>query len=91
MTVPANEVVVVPADRVVDECPPESQRMRAGKVEYVPMAAWQSPDAAKRAEAFIAENPSSIRSSGAPLPALTMHQPIPETRIYRLGRSGWRY
>lgn len=97
VTVPANEVVVLPADRVVEKCPCDGDRGEveaptwAKRVEYVHVTEWQSPASAKRAEAFVAEDPSRFRASGPPPPALSMHQGIPETRITRLGRSGWRY
>jgi hypothetical protein len=96
VTVPTNEVMVVPADRVVEKCPCDGERSADGPtwakpVQYVHVTEWQSPASAKRAEAFVAEDPSRFRASGPPPPALSMHQPIPETRIVRMGRSGWRY
>lgn len=95
VALPANEVVVVPADRVVEKCPCHGTGDAEAptwpkRVEYVHVTEWQSPASAKRAEAFVAEDPSRFRSPH-PLPALSMHQGIPETRITRLGRSGWRY
>ena len=96
VALPANEVIVVPADRVVEKCPCDGAGEGEAptpprRVEYVHVTEWQSPASAKRAEAFVAEDPSRFRSSGPPPPALSMHQGIPETRITRLGRSGWRY
>jgi len=85
-------VFIVPADRVVEKCPcdgdDEAPPLRK-PVEYVHVDQWQSPPAAKKAEAFIAENPSLFATPGDPPAKLTMHQGIPETRIIRLGR--WRY
>lgn len=91
VTVPANEVVVVPADRVVDKCPCDSDEQATPasprkSVEYVHVTEWQSPGAAKRAEAFVAEDPSRFRSAH-PVPVLSMHQGIPETRVHRLGHT----
>jgi hypothetical protein len=96
VTVPASDVVVVPADRVVEKCPCDGEREAdapswAKRVQYVHVTEWQSPDSAKRAEAYVAEDPSRFRASTPPPPALSMHQAIPETRIQRMGRSGWRY
>lgn len=95
VSVPANEAMVVPADRVVEKCPCDGERegeasSRSKGVEYVHVTEWQSPASAKRAEAFVAEDPSRFKSPH-PVPALSMHRGIPETRIYRMGRSGWRY
>ena len=85
VTVPTNEVMVVPADRVVDKCPCGDERTKS--VQYVHVTEWQSPAAAQRAEAMVAEDPSRFRASTPAPGALTMHRPIPETRVYR---SGWR-
>ena len=96
VAVPSNEVMVVPADRVVDKCPcgaegATANPAQAKSVQYVHVSEWQSPAAAKRAEAFVAEDPSRFKASTPAPGALTMHQPIPETRVYRMGRSGWRW
>jgi hypothetical protein len=91
VALPANQVVVVPADRVVEKCPCDgdaesSPRAPDKSVQYVHVTEWQSPAAAKRAEAFVAEDPLRFRVSTPP-PALTMHQGIPETRVHRMGRT----
>lgn len=89
-------VMVVPADRVVEKCPCDAADEQAPpqrkRIEYVHVSQWQSPPAAQRSEATIAENPNAFRSSLPPPPALTMHRPIPETRFSRMGGYGviWR-
>ena len=88
--------MVVPADRVVEKCPCDEDVAQAPpqrkSVEYVSVDAWQSPPAAKRAEAFVAENPDRFHAASPAPPALTMHRPIPETRFSRMGGYGvfWR-
>ena len=86
-------VMVVPADRVVEKCPCDDDAAQAlpprKRVEYVKVEDWQSPPAAQRSEAFIAQNPDRFHASAPPPPALTMHRPIPETRFSRMGGYGW--
>lgn len=88
-------VMVVPADRVVEKCPcddADEQARPRQSVEYVPVEAWQSPPAAQRAEAFVAQDPNRFHAATPPPPALTMHRAIPETRFSRMGGYGliWR-
>lgn len=90
------QVMIVPADRVVEKCPCDDQEDAAAPrrkpTEYVHVGEWQSPRSALRAEAAIAKSPrGTVGESGyVDLPQLTLHQGIPEGRVSRMGRYGWR-
>lgn len=51
----------------------------------MPAEQWQSPEAAKRAEAEVEAAPKDPAGHVA-LPPLTRHQGIPKDRVYRLAR-----
>lgn len=57
----------------------------AKPTEYVRADEWQSPPAAKRAEAEIDEAPKQP-AGPVDLPPLKRHQGIPKDRAYRLAR-----
>jgi hypothetical protein len=85
--VPVEQAVVVPScddDEIADE---EELGMRAKGVEYVPIDEWEPPPSVRRIEAKIRARGPGGPPAPSPMPPLTLHRPIPETRVYGLSRG----
>ncbi|MBX3186207.1 MAG: hypothetical protein KF819_04295 [Labilithrix sp.] len=86
--VPPNAVRVVPASQVKGTClcdddeydDVELEAAPRRGVEYVKLDDWSTPNTVKEWEA--AHPPGSLGGASSPLPALTLHRPIDETRAW---------
>lgn len=84
-----SQVMIVPADRVVERCPCDDDALDSAStarkpVEYVPVDEWQPPMAARRIESRIAPR-GSAPATYVNLPKLTLHRGIPEDRVTQMG------
>jgi hypothetical protein len=84
MHAPDGHLVPVPTDdddEDGDLIPVEPRQSR--QVEYVPMQEWQAPNSVQTFEAQVVPR-GNVSPSYTQFPKLTLHRPIPETRV--LGR-----